>query len=254
MQRGFSLVELSIVLVILGLLVGGIFAGQSLIRASELRAVTSESQRFTTAVMAFRDKYFALPGDFNRAEDVWGQRAAGNTTCRDALSAPGTTTCNGDGDGNVELTSVRSREILRFWQHLSAAGLIEGQYDGAYDGVSGANITPSNAPTSKLATAQWSVGANADIPVVGGYYTWFLPPATNHWFILGKPVSLNYVLTPALLTEEAWNIDTKIDDGKPATGRMTVRYTGVSCASSNLPDAIYQLTVTALACTPLIGF
>lgn len=58
-KRGFSLVELSIVLVILGLLTGGILAGQSLIRAAELRAVSTEYSRYATAVQSFRDKYFA---------------------------------------------------------------------------------------------------------------------------------------------------------------------------------------------------
>lgn len=59
---GFSLVELSIVLVILGLLTGGILGGQSLIKAAELRAVTTELDAFQTATNTFRQKYFALPG------------------------------------------------------------------------------------------------------------------------------------------------------------------------------------------------
>ena len=63
----FSLVELSIVLVILGLLVGGVLSGQSLIRAAELRSVTTEYSRYTTAISSFRDKYFALPGDMSNA-------------------------------------------------------------------------------------------------------------------------------------------------------------------------------------------
>ena len=62
-QRGFTLVELSIVLVILGLLVGGVLSGQSLIRAAELRAVSTEHSKFVTAMNSFRDKYFAAPGD-----------------------------------------------------------------------------------------------------------------------------------------------------------------------------------------------
>ena len=62
-QPGFSLVELSIVLVILGLLTGGILAGQSLIRAAELRSISTDYSRYIAAVQAFRDKYFALPGD-----------------------------------------------------------------------------------------------------------------------------------------------------------------------------------------------
>ena len=74
MRKGFSLVELSIVLVILGLLVGGVLSGQSLIRAAELRAATQEYQRYYTATQTFRDKYFAIPGDFNNAQAFWDSR------------------------------------------------------------------------------------------------------------------------------------------------------------------------------------
>lgn len=61
MRRAFSLVELSIVLVILGLLVGGILAGRALIHASELRGVHTEFNQYKTAVMAFRNKYLLYP-------------------------------------------------------------------------------------------------------------------------------------------------------------------------------------------------
>ena len=73
MRAAFSLVELSIVLVILGLLTGGILTGQNLIRAAELRSVVTEFQTYQTAVMTFRDKYFALPGDMTNATDFWGE-------------------------------------------------------------------------------------------------------------------------------------------------------------------------------------
>ena len=79
--QGFSLVELSIVLVILGLLTGGILAGQSLIRASELRAATAEYQRYATSIQSFRDKYMALPGDMTNATRFWGSvYASGQST------------------------------------------------------------------------------------------------------------------------------------------------------------------------------
>ena len=66
-NQGFTLVELSIVLVILGLLVGGVLTGQSLIRAAELRTVSTQYATFSTAVNTFRDKYFTIPGDMTNA-------------------------------------------------------------------------------------------------------------------------------------------------------------------------------------------
>ena len=77
--------------VILGLLVGGILAGQSLIRASELRAVTTEFTKYQTALNSFRDKYFAYPGDMTNATSFWP--SCGTTALTTAEG------CNGNGDG-----------------------------------------------------------------------------------------------------------------------------------------------------------
>jgi prepilin-type N-terminal cleavage/methylation domain-containing protein len=66
-QTAFSLVELSIVLVILGLLVGGVLSGQALIRASEMRSITAQANQYRAAIYSFRDKYFAIPGDMANA-------------------------------------------------------------------------------------------------------------------------------------------------------------------------------------------
>lgn len=99
--------ELSIVLVILGLLTGGILAGQLLIRAAELRSVTTEYNRYVTAVQSFRDKYFALPGDMNNAAAFWGAAdgSTGNTAACVTTASTSTATCNGDGNGIVSPSS-----------------------------------------------------------------------------------------------------------------------------------------------------
>jgi len=180
MHRAFSLVELSIFLVILGLLTGGILAGRSLLRASELRAGVGEQQRYFAAVYAFRDKYSMLPGDMNNAVRFWGAQAGGTTDGRDATcatlttGATGTETCNGDGNGRVAgKAAADNYERYRFWQHLANAGLVE----GSYSGVSGAGTTTTdipgeNTPGSRLGSkiawhASTSVaGNNKQFPVM----------------------------------------------------------------------------------------
>lgn len=259
MQRGFSLVELSIVLVILGLLTGGILAGQSLIRAAELRSLTSEYQRYTAATQAFRDKYFAIPGDMSNAQSFWGVAHATPATCVTTVGT-GTQTCNGDGGGTLNV-STGSNEFLRFWQHLANAGLLE----GSYTGVQGTPyyIPGVNAPPSRLSGNLWlatSVGVNAGTTVLfaGDYGNVFGSPGSNG----------NYALTTAgslgLKPEEAWNIDTKMDDGKPSSGRVGAykgNGTNTNCTTGagtappgdNASTATYVLTNTAADCLMLFS-
>ncbi len=219
-KTGFSLVELSIVLVILGLLTGGILTGQNLIRAAELRSAVTEFQAFQTAANTFHDKYFALPGDMTNATDFWGEAASG-TSCK-ASTAPGT--CNGNGNGVVDrYAGGESNELLRFWQQLSLAGLIEGTYTGAIVDASASDYHDShpgvNVPTSRIgSSAGWSI-LNLGNLTAGGFYGYF-DGEYGMTMTLGITNGDNWTLSPILIPEEAWNIDTKIDDGKPARGKL----------------------------------
>lgn len=223
-KRGFSLVELSIVLVILGLLTGGILAGRSLIRAAELRAISTEYQRFAAAANSFRDQYLSIPGDMNTATRFWGKYSA-NAWCLSnsgaAITSPGT--CDGNGDG--ELTTAgnanESGERFQFWKQLALAGLIEGTYTGlAGSGGANSGVAGTNNPPSKLTNAGW--GANHYN--TNGDANNFAQNYGNH-FVFGADQAGNYNQTAAILTpEELWGIDTKLDDGKPGTGSVIVIY------------------------------
>ena len=247
--QGFSLVELSIVLVILGLLTGGILAGQNLIRAAELRSVSTEYSRYYTAVQTFRDKYFAIPGDFNEATKFWGQAAAG-ASCA-TTSTGDERTCDGDGDGLYEtigsVTGGTSHELFRFWQHLANAGLIEGSYTGiqASGGVNH-SVGGENVPKSKLNQGTWNI-SNWDSP--GGNANNFDIAYGQH-LTFGKESSGGGSGQPVLTPEEAWNIDTKSDDGLPGRGKVTAIYWN-TCTDANLSselDAEYLYTDTAVRC------
>jgi prepilin-type N-terminal cleavage/methylation domain-containing protein len=204
--QGFSLVELAIVLVILGLLVGGVLSGRSLIRASELRTITTQQQQYVTAAHSFKEKYFYLPGDMPNATQLWGP----SSDC--TMADSGTLTCNGNGDGFVRsLFSpndtlggmipmiLGNDERYRFWQHLANARLIEGQFDGVLQ----------DPPMKMNPLLFWT--ATDLVAAVSGRSTIFDGEYRN---IL--------LANAQLLPAEVWGIDNKIDDGKPGSGKMVV--------------------------------
>jgi prepilin-type N-terminal cleavage/methylation domain-containing protein len=247
MRRGFSLVELSIVLVILGLLVGGVLSGQSLIRASELRAVTEEYMRYSTAIGAFRDKYFAIPGDMANATAFWGKDNANCPGNTGTAATPGT--CNGDGNGIVGPAAAISGtgEDFQFWKQLALAGIIEGNYTGLSGPASLADgVIGTNGPKSKLGNAGWSIYGTGIAGDAWAYQTDY-----GNEFIFGTTSVGNLTDNAVLKPEEAWNIDTKIDDGLPGTGKVIARFWNNACASAtsntDYTDG-YKLSNTALAC------
>lgn len=219
-KNAFSLVELSIVLVILGLLVGGVLSGQSLIRASELRSVTTDFMRYKAAVNSFRDKYFALPGDMANATSFWGSLGgAGNDDTCQAILATGLPTCNGDGDGTmIDSISIGTLtpEMYRFWQHLANAGLIEGHYTGTFNT---GNVAGTNVAASRLSNAYFII-ASTNPTYNAGSVTQFAGERGNPIQLTSAGFSNNTAGSGPLAPEDAWNIDTKLDDGAPGTGSV----------------------------------
>ena len=260
-RSGFSLVELSIVLVILGLLVGGVLSGQSLIRAAELRSVTTQYQQFSTAIGSFKDKYFAIPGDMSNAVSFWGNTVTGN----------------GDGDGRIENTATAigaaaattSNEISNFWQHLASAQMVE----GSYTVVAGTIMTAgTNNPKGKLSSSGWNViglgtvgfdSSAADTGTTDPAIATFFDGDYGNAFLLGAGTAA-LLPTGVLKGEEAWNIDTKMDDGRPATGSVTSQESqataaaGGGCSSpvtqsaSTLSASVYELTSTSTTACSLV--
>lgn len=232
MKHGFSLVELSIVLVILGLLTGGILAGQSLIKAAELRKLSTQLNSMRTAMFTFRDKYFALPGDMTNAFSFWGTTAACTNTS--VLAAP-YDGCNGNGDGIIhDNTTTLGGEDLRAVQFMALAGLIEGSYTGL--------------PASSGNVRQ--VGVN----IIRGPYKnaalWINDLSTVQFSTYSGNniyVGLEGATTPSagvLNPEELWNIDTKMDDGKASTGVITTMDASASCYAGS----DYALSASTAAC------
>lgn len=246
-NHAFSLVELSIVLVILGLLVGGILTGQNLIHAAELRSVTKDIERFQSAVYTFRDKYQALPGDMPNAVRFWGAQAGGtadgiDSTCAgldETSPATGKPTCNGDGNGQIGIYGwTNKHETFRAWQHMANAGLIEGTYAGVRFSSGNAVTEPRwNLPGTKINNAvgfnlTWLGQRTSGAYGTGEYY---YDDHYGNTIVFGKKGGWHGTgWVGGVATEDAWNLDTKMDDGKPGTGDIkTLIYNSAGDNSSS---------------------
>ncbi len=141
-QSGFTLIEIAIVLVIIGLLLGGILKGQELITSARVRNIIAQLDGTKAAVFGFQDRYRALPGDFSLA-----------TTQISGASQ------NGNGDGQITGT-----EAIAVWDHLSHAGFINGTY--VYNATESTTTTPNNPYGARLQLINDDVYADTGTPTV----------------------------------------------------------------------------------------
>lgn len=216
---GFTLIELSIVLVIIGLIVGAVLVGQDLIKAAQLRAIVSEKESYQVAARTFQIKYGKLPGDLKPAQaTMFGFEMTG----RDGLK--------GKGDGNGIITPTTNLEYLHigenalFWDDLSVSGLISGDYTLNTAGSKGVNVLPQNAskyvPQANLKECYWLIGRS--------YLDY-----KNYFFLRGFPAALAFgssngaIASGQCLTPlDAYQLELKTDDGKPLSGNTLAVGTG----------------------------
>jgi hypothetical protein len=243
-NQAFSIVELSIVLVVIGLIVGGVAAGQSLVKAGEIRSVIRDLQRYQTATHTFYDRYTALPGDMSNATSYWGAQDAGDGLGVDctAVSSTTTSTCNGSGDNHIGESAGYYYEDFRFWHHLANAQMVEGTYTGVTGGGGTQNCTVgTNCPKSRIAGTGFSVQ----------YYSTaaasFLGAIKGNLLLYGAQTATSFTNGAALLAEDAWGMDTKIDDGFPGFGKLQ-QYTNATLANCIVDTSNYDLSQTSRAC------
>ncbi len=189
-QGGFTLIEIAIVLVIIGLLLGGVLKGQELINTARVRALNNTVDGITAAWFSFQDRYRAFPGDYTQG----------------TVNLPGITDTAGNGNGNGQVDTDLERNNV--WVHLESAGYITGGYNDetltvVFDDYA-CDVTqcPDNGFGSGMnlshGAMRQSVGADA------------------HELISGRGIPVE------VLAE----LDRKVDDGQAGSGAMQLGIDG----------------------------
>jgi len=182
-QKGFTLVEIAIVLVIIGLLLGGILKGQEMITQAKIKNVIADVTGVSAAMYGYQDRYRALPGD-----DKGAGRWSG--------VVPPASAGNGVIEG-VYGSANAADESRLFWDHLRRAGFVGGQ----------GTENPFNAVSGKMGV-QTGDGSSATPPGVLG-------TAANTQLFTGL------ILCSANLPDKiAISVDSQMDDGKGNAGSV----------------------------------
>lgn len=215
-QSGFTLVEIAIVLVVIGLLLGGILKGQQLINSARVRNLADQNSGVQAAYYGFVDRFRNLPGDMRPASACAAIGAAVDTACG------GTPTIGGDGDGRIEIPAAGNvTEIGAVWAHLSVAGFLTGSYTGD---------PADEAAYRNTSVADGEVPANAfQGPILLGHLDYYVdgPLATQ-----GSVTRLAYSFGGNIPVPLLRDLDQKLDDGIAGSGVLRSSF-GAATAPAN---------------------
>jgi len=196
-QQGFTLIEIAIVLVIIGLLLGGVLKGQELITSARVRNVIATQDGIKAAYFGFLDRYRALPGDYSSA----------------VANVPGCTGCtNGNNNGQIRTAAAGDAidEPNNVWEHLSKAGFMTGSYVYSLGAATTAN-TPTNPYGAYIQLIFDNVYQDAS-------------PTNRHNLKTGNNI-------PSDIMAE---VDRKIDDGLGTGGQLRFSTFGGASNASNV--------------------
>ncbi|HEX3059759.1 MAG TPA: prepilin-type N-terminal cleavage/methylation domain-containing protein [Usitatibacter sp.] len=180
-QSGFTLVEIAIVLVIIGLLLGGILKGQELINSAKVKNIANDFRVIPTYIYAYQDKFKALPGDDS------------NVVAHLGTLTPAATAGNGNGVIDGAILPTPTGEALQFWQQVRAANLAAGPTDPA---------DPTYVPTN-------AVGGVISVSSMSSGQVW-ITGMTGSYQICSKGILGKFVK----------QLDIQMDDGNTQTGAM----------------------------------
>ena len=211
-QSGFTLIEIAIVLVIIGLLLGGVLKGQELINSAKVKNLATDFRNIPVFIYGYQDKFKALPGDDANVAAHLGIPPAvkATTPTSSGGNACASNVCTGNGviDG-LWNSQTSTDESYLFWQHVRLAGLAPGVTAIPGTPAVGDGYHPVNATggeigiqsnNSTFATITSNAAGTANTGMTGSY-------VICSQGILGKFVK---------------QLDITLDDGSTDTGSMRV--------------------------------
>jgi prepilin-type N-terminal cleavage/methylation domain-containing protein len=199
-QAGFTLIELAIVLVIIGLLLGGVLRGQELINSARVKNLTRDFQNIQVFLYSYQDRFRAVPGDDFQANNHVNGGVVATT------SGP---TRNGQIGGQWNSETATDESYL-FWQHVRLAGLAPGS---ALVGT--AEYLPLNSNGARLGIQSIAAGFNEITTLTNGAFA---------------------ICSDGILGRDALQIDITLDDGIPNTGSVQAVPSGVAGEGATLED------------------
>jgi prepilin-type N-terminal cleavage/methylation domain-containing protein len=204
-MKAFSLLELSIVVAVIGLIISATTIGQQILEKAKLISTINQFSQLESAIINFKDRYIAYPGDFS---DAYRYFDNGKNICGTKAE------CNGNGNGKIEVKDKYNSETYRAWQHLSLAKIIKGNYSGIW----GKDNYVMQAHNQGNLTLKYEKNYG-NIIKLGNFYKFD-----------GQTSD-----TGLLYPERAEIIDLKMDDGLPNSGQI-IAFNGIISSEENLYD------------------
>lgn len=249
-NRGFTLLEMTLALSIIGFLAGGLILGNSLIRSAQLRSMINDTSQFQTAFKIFKTKYNAAPGDMRNATDYWGQLSGGCAWGNFPQPPSGTKTCNGDGNGQIFLRLMIylniPHESFLAWKHLENAQLVNGTFLGWSNHTAGGEwitlkdffYSMPNVPEGPIDGSGYVLFTTPSETMgwYSGYYTRpenFVP--RMHIAAIGRVPVAGSMMNPLFSAVESRQMDEKFDDGLPLRGKFFAHIGHTNCHTLTAP-------------------
>lgn len=229
-QRAFSLIELSMVLVMLGLLLGTVFSGQLMLRNQRIKQIQNNAEQFHVAVTQFREKYQFFPGDKPNALSIWS-----TVSC----------VANGDGNGLIDGT-----EDYYVWAELVAGGFTVGNYTTC----TSAQVPGVDIPSGPIESTGYAFSAGSSpaglVTGTDGSSATFDGNYTAAIYFGKNKVPATRMMDPAISADDALQIDTIYDDASPGNGViMTWRSYGSTTGCYDSGSGAYNAATSDQTCS-----